>query len=294
MIHVAAQGDQPISLVYFTEKGINVDGKDKSGRTPLHHAAFTGNELFSVFAIAFGADIEAREDEGKTPLHLCTKSFSDHRNVECVKKLLLAGADREARDSYGNRPVEYTDAQFGNDAGIAQIRSYLIHKWSLLEFLSIRGSYTKQERTKVTLVLYYVFMGIAFLLLQFTVLPILRIQPNLSPLVWTVQTLFVVSCLLCLTVVFSDPGYLKRDEKMDLVTLLDTLNPMCVCPDCRLIRTPRSRHCNFCKRCVDRFDHHCPWVNNCVGKGNYGRFYIFVFTQTCYLISVIFSLIVGK
>lgn len=51
-----------------------------------------------------------------------------------------------------------------------------------------------------------------------------------------------------------------------------------ICSDCRIVRPPRARHCYYCNRCVYRYDHHCQWVNNCIGINNNSLFFMFLFT----------------
>ena len=71
------------------------------------------------------------------------------------------------------------------------------------------------------------------------------------------------------------------------------INPADLCPECRIIKTARSRHCAICDRCIERYDHHCPWINNCVGIKNHNAFMLFLISMWIKIVYHIFFAILS-
>ena len=236
------------------------------------------------FILAWGADLTATDTKGLSPLHLAVKASKDIKSTKAIKQLLVKGADVHAEDFTGYKPIDYVNEKAQDEISV-EIRKLLNQKWTIAgDLLMLKSSFKKISKSPRTLILNLFLMSMCFFLMEFSVFPGLKNKAEKSNLVRANVIFFPIVIFLCLCVWLKDPGYIKRDEKIDFLDVLETFEANSLCPDCEVIRTPRCRHCNICNRCVDRFDHHCPWVNNCIGKGNYYLFYTFVTSQLAYLV----------
>jgi len=76
----------------------------------------------------------------------------------------------------------------------------------------------------------------------------------------------------------SDPGYITKNsfKVYDHYEYDGFLYVKRDCPTCKIRKIPRSKHCSVCNACISKFDHHCPWINGCVGEANYRWFLTFL------------------
>ncbi|RLV94261.1 Palmitoyltransferase ERF2 [Spathaspora sp. JA1] len=95
----------------------------------------------------------------------------------------------------------------------------------------------------------------------------------------------------------SDPGIIPRnihlpktlqnnkvtnppEEYFNTITLPHNKHNVQVkyCASCHIWRPPRTSHCSTCQVCILSHDHHCIYLNNCIGERNYRYFLWFLLT----------------
>ncbi|KAL6593978.1 hypothetical protein ACP70R_014213 [Stipagrostis hirtigluma subsp. patula] len=89
----------------------------------------------------------------------------------------------------------------------------------------------------------------------------------------------VVGSILFVLTSFSDPGTVTAENVSQYVSAYPYDNVIFVekeCSTCKITRPARAKHCRICDRCVARFDHHCGWMNNCIGEKNTRYFVAFL------------------
>ncbi|KAL9174385.1 hypothetical protein ABFS82_02G049900 [Erythranthe guttata] len=288
-VHVAAQYGQTAFLNYvIAQHHADFDVPDNDGRTPLHWAAYKGF-TDTIRLLLFRDASQGKQDkEGCTPLHWA--ALRGH--LEACSLLAHAGSKEElvVKDKAGKTPVE-----LASDKG---------HRHIALFLSNALRSQSKQWHHKICCghdgkfgYAPFLFSLMVISLILFT--GCVLFAPNLTKVTatvglwgWTGVSLAVASLIMLTHCSSKDPGYIEtgtgnQSDAEDPLLNIDLNNNSTwngnwsqLCPTCKIIRPVRSKHCAVCKRCVEQFDHHCPWISNCVGKRNKRDFVTFLVMGT--------------
>lgn len=141
------------------------------------------------------------------------------------------------------------------------------------------------KKSKVTVTFYILTLTCTFVLLYLFVLP----YTDTNIYFWPLVSLFTLQFVLYFVTLLKDPGYIRKSSKISFLKLNQYFHPSFLCPTCQILRPQDSVHCYICNSCVDRFDHHCPWFDKCIGVGNHNYFFIYLITIWTYLTYVLIT-----
>ena len=120
LLHATTGSTDPSAIEVareLLEAGLDVNGKDQKGRTPIF---YTWSKPMLDFLIQSGADPKILDKDGETPIHHAARGFYN-ATAEIIRTLVKAGVDVNARNKLGRTPLY----QFAEDAIIDSVSRLL-------------------------------------------------------------------------------------------------------------------------------------------------------------------------
>ncbi|XP_042444392.1 protein S-acyltransferase 24-like isoform X1 [Zingiber officinale] len=285
--HVAAQYGQTAFIYQIIIKwNADPDIPDNDGRSALHWAAYKGF-ADSIRLLLFLDAYRGRQDkEDCTPLHWA----AIRGNLEACTVLVQAG---KKEDLMITDRAGLTPAQLASDKGHHQVAFFLGNARRVFDRRCDGNSnFGRLSKLGLAPVLCCVIVAMLFTYIHSVIAGsyVLRLTIVFGLFAWLGVFLSVTGLVMFYRCSRKDPGFINRSTR-DLQSIRDDepllkseLNHPALmagnwsqlCATCKIVRPLRAKHCSTCDRCVEQFDHHCPWVSNCIGKRNKWHFLMFL------------------
>ncbi|CAH0017650.1 unnamed protein product [Clonostachys rhizophaga] len=309
----AAYKGFPQCVDVFLRWGASVEATDEQGFTALHWSLVKGSPFCILKLIEYGADRFAKTEAGKTPAITASELNTEKAWHSALRG---CGYDEDGHPisppwpgaSYFLQDKKAFIRRFTYlcpfvlvwaailclstfpifmglplAAGVGFGIQYAAQR--VLEYApSSMGAFHKTPWLAgiFSASLFLVGLDWLFLVLPKTVFSHDEFKPHLL-LNLMFAVLFGLTTYFYASAMIFEPGFVPRlngiaEQKAAIDELLklwkyDEYN---FCVTC-MIRTPlRSKHCKACQRCVAKYDHHCPWVYNCVGVNNHRHFFYYL------------------
>ncbi|KAJ5791362.1 uncharacterized protein N7518_008373 [Penicillium psychrosexuale] len=301
----AAYKGYPACVDLFLRWGANANAVDEGGLTPLHWALVKGSMPCVLKLLEYGTDRFAKTRDGKSPATVAQEMNTlrvwyhslNERGFEPdgTQKVVPLGLSSFVRSKSIMAKFFFLWPFLMILVTIWMLSSLAIFIAVPLVLVTVFGmQYVAQQFAnkgpmeyrvlQKTPYLAGVFAGTLFWVGFRYVFKVLPATYSSSPIL---NILFAV--FFCLTAYFyvfamvEDPGYVpkvsSRNQQREVVKELfdqwkfDEEN---FCIPCMTRKPLRSRHCRRCGRCVAKHDHHCPWIDNCVGSNNLRHFILYI------------------
>jgi palmitoyltransferase len=249
---------------------------DRKGQTPLHLGIYYLRPKLIKKLLMKGADVNLKDFSGRSVMDILNDPKLKVQNFKHVLRVIhnneqfrlcVYPNENKDKDDKNNYKELFNGFKDNN------LKEQLIDK---------SGNNNKESGNSKSYLTYHkIFNSVMFICLHlfFEILIFLFLLPKLNiHLYYIVFWVLIISLFVSFYITNkSDPGFLEAKDNLTWLQMVEKkIHINEYCPYCRVKKTSTVKHCHVCKKCISGFDHHCNWIDNCVGEKNKIKFLVFV------------------